>query len=421
MDYDTVHELWYPTVAEYINGKRCLHLQDGTTVDGTQKESFWSYLDEIFVHTNFFSKDHNYLIVNDCGTMLSLENIRFSETTIDICNQQGLTIYLYENIILDNKKTKFITSLNAMSTSKFPTRVNDKNIFCLDLESVNKFVKNNNLINVKLCLGDYGIKKIFQNKYSFEIDDISNIFLLSLLGSAKNMYGIHDYTNHFDSKLINKKFWSGNWRYALHRKIIASKLSKLSGNITWAFTDKLTEIEPNNRHYQSLIEGNQHLISSVPRIMDIDFDSVDSSTNNVPLTANTDFCPSFTDLPIDFYAECFVSVVTESEFYRPTACISDKVFNSIKCGRPFILVSSPRSLEYLKKLGFKTFDGYWSEKYDKINNHNLRMDQIIDIINCIEELSIDECKKMYDDMLPIIQHNFDNLYKLRNFYGSTII
>ena len=421
MIFDTVDALWYGVVAECINGKRCLRLSNGETTSGNEIASFWTYLDQVFSPTDFHSKPHNYLIVNDCGTMLSIENIKYSKDIVEHCNENGLTVYLYENVILDNRESTFVTTVDSEPTYRFPTRVHNSNLHCLDLASVDVFVKNNNLTNVKVCLGDYGIKRIFQNKYNFEIDDITNIFLLSLLGEGKDMYGISDYKKHFTPTAITKHFWSGNWRYALHRKIIASKLSNLNSNITWAFTDLLTEIPQDNPHYDSLIEGNSHLVSTVPRTIDIDFEKTNSNIDNVPQTENTDFCPSFTPLPIESYAECFVAIVTESEFYRPTACISDKIFNAIKCGRPFVLVSSPKSLEYLHKLGFKTFDKYWKECYDSIENHDTRMDKILDIINYVNSLSIQQCRDMYKDMLPIIQHNFENLYRMRKFHGSTII
>jgi hypothetical protein len=421
MIFDTVDTLWYGVVAECIQNTRCLRLSNGDVTSGKEISSFWTYLDHVFAPTDFYTKPHNYLIVNDCGTMLSIEKIKYSNDIIKHCNQHGITIYLYENVILDNNESTFITTVESEPTYKFPTHVDNKNLHCLDLASVNLFVKNNRLTNVKVCLGDYGIKRIFQSKYNFEIDDITNIFLLSLLGEGKDMYGIADYSSHFTPATITKHFWSGNWRYALHRKIIASKLSNLNSNITWAFTDSLTEISQDNPHYNSLIEGNRHLVSTVPRTIDIEFDKTSSNIDNVPQTDNTDFCPSFTPLPIDSYAECFVAVVTESEFYRPTACISDKILNAIKCGRPFVLVSSPKSLEYLHKLGFKTFDKYWKECYDSIENHDQRMDKILDIINYINSLSIEQCRDMYKDMLPIIQHNFENLYRMRKFHGRTIV
>jgi hypothetical protein len=420
-EYDTVNELWYGVVAECINNKKCLRLHNGSVTNGNEAASFWTYLNEVFEPTDFYSLDHNYLIVNDCGTMLSVENIEYDIETIQHCNQYGLTIYLYENVILDNEKSIFVTTSSGDPAYKFPTRVLDNNIHCLDLNSVEIFVKNNNLTNVKVCLGDYGTKRLFQHRYNFEIDDTTNIFLLSLLGNSKDMYGITDYTAQFNPDAITKKFWSGNWRYALHRKIIASKLSNLNSNITWAFTDLLVEIDIDNPHYNSLMEGNRHLISTVPRTVDINFGSVNSSDDNVPVVAQDGFCPSFTQLPVDSYAECFLSVVTESEFYRPTACISDKIFNTIKCGRPFLLVSSPHSLEYLQKLGFKTFDKWWNECYSNTVNHDIRMNKILDIINYIDSLSIQECRHMYKEMLPVIQHNFENLYRMRKFHGSTII
>jgi hypothetical protein len=81
---------------------------------------------------------------------------------------------------------------------------------------------------------------------------------------------------------------------------------------------------------------------------------------------------------------------------------------------PFILVAPPHSLEYMKKLGFKTFDKFWDESYDQEDNHQTRLLKILDLIDYIDSKSIHELTIMYSAMQETIEHNFLVLSKISN-------
>ena len=74
--------------------------------------------------------------------------------------------------------------------------------------------------------------------------------------------------------------------------------------------------------------------------------------------------------------ESFVGIVTETRFAQPTGNFSEKTIHTIHCKRPFVLVAPPFTLQYMHKLGYKTFDKWWSEDYDTTTDHFKRMEKI---------------------------------------------
>jgi hypothetical protein len=105
------------------------------------------------------------------------------------------------------------------------------------------------------------------------------------------------------------------------------------------------------------------------------------------------------------YRDCFMAVVVESRYAQPTANLSEKFQHAVKYKTPFLLVGPPRSLEYLRSLGYRTFSDWWDEDYDEIEDHAERLAKIYEIISWIESLSMTELFEMYKQMIPILEHN----------------
>jgi hypothetical protein len=112
------------------------------------------------------------------------------------------------------------------------------------------------------------------------------------------------------------------------------------------------------------------------------------------------------------FVDSFCHVVTERIFYEDRIHLTEKVFRPIICCRPFILVSSPHSLSYLKKYGFKTFSDFWNEDYDSILDHSQRLDAILKIINQLGSLSQFEILNMLEKMKNILLFNRKHFYNL---------
>lgn len=116
----------------------------------------------------------------------------------------------------------------------------------------------------------------------------------------------------------------------------------------------------------------------------------------------------------------FCRIVTETNFERPYQNFSEKTVDTIRLGKPFVLVAPYRTLALLKELGFKTFDKWWDESYDMQINPEKRLRKIIKVIDKISNLSYTELNQMYKDMQPVLEHNLTNLNncadKFYNYY-----
>lgn len=115
---------------------------------------------------------------------------------------------------------------------------------------------------------------------------------------------------------------------------------------------------------------------------------------------------------IDLFSSAFLNIVTETVYYKPSLHLTEKIFRPIVLGRPFILAGAPNNLQYLKRYGFKTFDWWFDESYDSIEDHGQRITKIVDVVDSLRNLSLNELKELYNEMLPILEYN------RRHFYGE---
>lgn len=115
-------------------------------------------------------------------------------------------------------------------------------------------------------------------------------------------------------------------------------------------------------------------------------------------------------IDVEDFINSFCHIVTERIFYENRIHLTEKVFRPIVCCRPFILMSSPRSLEYLKGYGFKTFDNFWNEDYDLIEDHAQRIDKILEVINYLGSLSQTQIVNMLMEMKSVLLYNRDHFY-----------
>jgi hypothetical protein len=232
---------------------------------------------------------------------------------------------------------------------------------------------------------------------------------------------------------FTKKFISMNWRYTIRGHVIASYLSQLSSNISWYYKGDIDLIffqdgyidsekwnNSNREQVQRFYEGLAFLNANSP--INLDFSIKEPTLIN---DTTVDVCyPQvfFNEHPNDpksqikkervekFYNDSFCDIVTESRFAQPTGNYSEKTYQPMYYMKPFVLVAPPKTLQYIKENGFKTFSDFWDESYDDCLNHHDRMLKIIDTIDYINSKSMDELSAMYKDMLPILEHNY-NLFR----------
>jgi len=119
-----------------------------------------------------------------------------------------------------------------------------------------------------------------------------------------------------------------------------------------------------------------------------------------------------------YFRKSFLHIVVESFFSKENTLgrkfFSEKIFRATNSCQPFLVIGTHNYLKEFKQLGFKTFNKWWDESYDKIENDEERLSAVFKIIENLNKLSLNELKKMYLEMLPIIEHNFDNAFKINS-------
>lgn len=165
-------------------------------------------------------------------------------------------------------------------------------------------------------------------------------------------------------------------------------------------------IDPNDnrchasRLHDSLPSRHKQLVSRFagakqPLELNISFnDIVDRKIKNTSYSLN-----------YQYFDETFCHIVTETLFYGSTLHLTEKSLRPIVNQRPFILAGPPRSLDYLRRYGFRTFHDFWDESYDHIYDANLRLDAILKLISDINMWPLSKMQKTLSEMSEILQHN----------------
>jgi len=108
------------------------------------------------------------------------------------------------------------------------------------------------------------------------------------------------------------------------------------------------------------------------------------------------------------YNEIFLDVVCETWHEGQCFLPTEKIARSLISKTPFIVYGSKNFLKNLKKLGFKTFDKWWLEDYDKLDGVQ-RIQNMLKVIDIISKKSIDELNQMYVGMTEILEHNYNTI------------
>ena len=114
---------------------------------------------------------------------------------------------------------------------------------------------------------------------------------------------------------------------------------------------------------------------------------------------------------VDDYNSTAIQVVAETIFEDQRLHLTEKTFQPMVAGQPFITLSSPGTLEILKYYGFQTFDHVWDESYDKIKDPTERMSAVIDVIKYLN--THDKFEELYEKCMPVCEHNRNHFFSAR--------
>jgi len=115
-------------------------------------------------------------------------------------------------------------------------------------------------------------------------------------------------------------------------------------------------------------------------------------------------------IEVNDYQQTAIQVVAETLFETDKIHLTEKTFQPIVVGQPFLTLSAPGTLQTLKHYGFKTFDTVWDEAYDSEQDHDKRMTMVVEQIKKLNSLSKEEFKQVYTKCLEVCEHNRQHFF-----------
>ena len=225
---------------------------------------------------------------------------------------------------------------------------------------------------------------------------------------------------------FTKRFICMNWRWTPHRHLMTMFMSQKDAHISWYFRSDLFHVgsgvwydifewqESNPKLFELMLKGIRDLNRNTPYNLDLQIK--EPSVIRHPYFIEFNPANNNTIYNIEekhkngiekFYRDVFCDIVNETRFAQPTANYSEKVYNAIFYKKPFILMAPPKTLQYMREEGFQTFNEFWDESYDNITSHKDRMLAVFELIDKINNMSIEELRVIYNKMIPILNHNYN--------------
>jgi len=145
--------------------------------------------------------------------------------------------------------------------------------------------------------------------------------------------------------------------------------------------------------YGLTLEDVKRTDEKLPLILDVD------NWNPYPL-------PIVSNKLKKFYDDSFMSLVAETYFFSNVIHLTEKTFKPIINHHPFIMVSSPRTLQAIKSFGFKTFDNIIDESYDTIEDHYDRFNAILSIIRHLATWDSKKLENASREIKQVVDYNY---------------
>ena len=364
------------------------------------KQEHLGQFEEEIKKTDLCKVDTPYIIFTGT-TYIDFTFLIENQKLVEELRKTGLDIYLYEPVSLYVEGQEHTHDYYSEFHHK-----NNNSIRASELDCVEELVVRTKIpVTVYTC--DYHPDELLQSVYTNFKVLCDDFFMKAHIQPFRPKV----------RKKIKKPFWCGNGRYAMHRHLVMCHLVDKPGNYSWFYTCRdmngaFTNVDWTGSLINNKLEKKNKKLNKSHFFIDGMAEKLQIENASKFTLAKKKFLPNARFHKS--YETCFCAVINETRFAQPVANVSEKMLNAVQAKTPFILVGPPRSLEYTRKLGFKTFSDFWDESYDLEENHEKRMLMIFDLIDSINKMSIEEMEEMYEQMKEIIEHNFNAHYALPN-------
>lgn len=119
------------------------------------------------------------------------------------------------------------------------------------------------------------------------------------------------------------------------------------------------------------------------------------------------------------YQSRTIEIVLETLFDDRRNHLTEKALRPMACAHPFMLVGTPRSLEYLRSYGFETFQGLIDESYDTVLDPIERLRAVVKEMRRIKDLQENEKQELYQELFLVAKRNQTRFFS-REFSMSVI-
>lgn len=117
----------------------------------------------------------------------------------------------------------------------------------------------------------------------------------------------------------------------------------------------------------------------------------------------------------NFWPKYKIEIIAETNTHS-AYFMTEKTCRCLLTKKPFLLYGGAGSLDYLRKLGFKTFANVFDESYDLECDAFARLDMIKKEMLRISQLSYQEQQEIFTEIEPILAYNRDNYKNITRSY-----
>jgi len=231
--------------------------------------------------------------------------------------------------------------------------------------------------------------------------------------------------NTLEHKVYDKKYLNFNRRWRLHRPLLTALLKCIDriddGYVSLAMADDnrvwdteldyiIGEAKFQHSAMYNVLQSNKEKIASIGELK---LDKPDLSINQAALELTSDIRT--------MYENSYFSVVSETIFFtdywdwEESCFLSEKIFKAILFKHPFVLVSTPHCLKYIRALGYRTYSPVIDESYDNIEDNYERLIAILKEIDRLCKLKGEALADYLTYCKEIADHNFAVLTTKKKF------